>query len=735
MSAGTWQNLKSTSVSLGMNSLVIVPAGLNPATVFGNYQNLGLTHVAGTPLVVPAGQGFGGYGVINDPVQCQGTVVATATQAIELQNGLTLSGTGAVNLGRGNLTVNDMVSSVSGGSLAATVEYVGYKGIGSFSQTGGTNTPYLLELGDLSSDSGSFSLSGSGLLSCTGEDIGEGGAGNFTATGGTNTCSGQLRLGVSRNGTYDLAGSAVLSVPGNEIFGCAGTGTFTQSGGTNNANVISFGTNAGSGGTYNLNGGLLIVSSMSRGSGSAAFNFNGGTLRPSSSSSISLPMTLGTSGSGATFDTAGYSVTLFSSLSGPGSLTKVDSGTLLLGGDNTYTGGTTVNAGTLQAAGAGSLPGYTTPGRITVASGAVLAVSAGGGGWTAASIGMLLSSNGSGFAAGSSLGIDTTGGSLAYAGSISGNMGLVKLGSNVLALSAASTYYGNTLIGGGSLALGSPLALQNSTLDTSGSGTLSFQSLTTATLGGLSGPGTLGLANTSSSAVALSVGNNNANTTYSGMLKGTGSLTKVGSGGLLLSGSNTYTGATTITLGKLTVDGWLTNSAVSVNGGTLGGTGYLNSVTVNAGGNLAPGDPQGVLNLSGNLVLAAGAGMDYDLDGVSTDDEVYMPSGSLTFSGQQFSNFGFTWTDGFGPGTYTLVNAQSITGLGSNLSGSIDGLPATLSVQNKYLMLTVVPEPSTFALLGVGVMGLIGWAWRRRIRNVRTCSRRKEVHPTEACAV
>ena len=44
-------------------------------------------------------------------------------------------------------------------------------------------------------------------------------------------------------------------------------------------------------------------------------------------------MTLGTSGGGATFDTAGYAVTLSGSLSGPGSLTKVDSGTLILGRD------------------------------------------------------------------------------------------------------------------------------------------------------------------------------------------------------------------------------------------------------------------------------------------------------------------------------------------------------------------------------------------------------------------
>ena len=149
----------------------------------------------------------------------------------------------------------------------------------------------------------------------------------------------------------------------------------------------------------------------------------------------------------------------------------------------------------------------------------------------------------------------------------------------------------------------------------------------------------------------------------------------------MLAGSNSYTGPTTISQGKLTVDGWLTNSAVTVNGGTLGGTGHLGSVTVNAGGTLAPGDPQGVLHLSGNLVLASGAFMDYDLDGVSTDDDLSMPSGTLTFSGQGFSNFDFTPLAGFGPGSYTLVTAESIAGLGSNTSGTVDGLPATLAVQ------------------------------------------------------
>ncbi len=82
-------------------------------------------------------------------------------------------------------------------------------------------------------------------------------------------------------------------------------------------------------------------------SGAAAFNFNGGTLQAGSQFANIVPMTLGTGG-GATFDTAGFAVTLTGPLSGPGSLVKVNSGVLTLSASNSYTNGTTVAGGILN---------------------------------------------------------------------------------------------------------------------------------------------------------------------------------------------------------------------------------------------------------------------------------------------------------------------------------------------------------------------------------------------------
>ena len=91
----------------------------------------------------------------------------------------------------------------------------------------------------------------------------------------------------------------------------------------------------------------------------------------------------------------------------------------------------------------------------------------------------------------------------------------------------------------------------------------------------------------------------------------------------------------------------------------------------------------------------------------------------MILSGQQIGDLYVTPSPNFGPGTYTLIDAASISGsLGASTTGTIDGYPATLAVQangnDRDLVLNVTPEPSTLALLAAGAIGLAGYVWRRR---------------------
>jgi autotransporter-associated beta strand protein len=151
------------------------------------------------------------------------------------------------------------------------------------------------------------------------------------------------------------------------------------------------------------------------------------------------------------------------------------------------------------------------------------------------------------------------------------NGGLIMSGASAdLGLSGPNTYYGPTLVSAGVLQLGNLLALQNSPLDTSGAGTVSLNAGTNAyTLGGLNGNRNLSLVITGNPAsltnLVLNTGAGVTNT-YSGIIdnRSTGmNLTKTGAGTQILSGTNTYSGKTTVSAGVLDVRNTATLTASS----------------------------------------------------------------------------------------------------------------------------------------------------------------------------
>ena len=156
-----------------------------------------------------------------------------------------------------------------------------------------------------------------------------------------------------------------------------------------------------------------------------------------------------------------------------------DRARLYLSGTNSYLGGTTVSGGVLQAASPAALPNYNTAGQVTVGNGATLAIATAGTGWQSANLGSLLTANSGGFSGGSNLGLDTTNGNFSYAGAISGNMGLIKLGGNTLTLSGSNNYSVSTAINGGTLQLGNAAALSSGSL-TANSGVLDLTPIRSA---------------------------------------------------------------------------------------------------------------------------------------------------------------------------------------------------------------------------------------------------------------
>jgi autotransporter-associated beta strand protein len=268
--------------------------------------------------------------------------------------------------------------------------------------------------------------------------------------------------------------------------------------------------------------------------------------------------------------------TITSQLQGSGGLTKTGNGTLTLTTNNPYSGGTTVNGGTLELAGAAGGTGRIA-GSVTVNSGATLALTGGDGtgfGWN--NVVTSLSVNGGT--------VNVTGGA---------HFGFGPAATMVLTNGAT---------------------LANGTWQWNGDGLFGFsssgdsQNTISSSLNLRSDAGANHTFNVADGAAAtdLLISGDLTDQWPEYQVVPASWLVKAGAGTLVLSGTNTYDGNTTVSNGILLVNGSITSGA-TVNGGTLAGSGTIGgTVTVNAGGTLAAGSALngiGTLTLTGNLTL------------------------------------------------------------------------------------------------------------------------------------
>ena len=362
-------------------------------------------------------------------------------------------------------------------------------------------------------------------------------SGTNTYTGPTTITTGIINAGsasafgsnsaVTVNGMLDLKGYS------NSIGSLAGSGFVTSSsaaatlttGADNSSTTFSGVIQYGSGGMSltKVGSGTLTLTVGQHYSGS--FNVNGGTLELNDSLRSGMGGMAIAIASGATLNyNSAYLGTVTSIISGAGTLVKNNiTTTLTLSGVNTYSGGTSVNGGTLEVTGslASSAP-------ISIASGCTLKYNAA----TAQTI----------------------------SGTISGAGTLAKNNTNILTLSGTNTYTGPTMISGGTLKVGSASALGSNSAVTA-NGTLDLAGFSYS-FGSLAGSGTV--TNSVATATTLTLGADNSTTSFSGIIQngsGTMTLTKAGSGTLTLAGANTYSGGTNADAGTLAVTGSLSSSA------------------------------------------------------------------------------------------------------------------------------------------------------------------------------
>ncbi|WP_293810654.1 autotransporter-associated beta strand repeat-containing protein [uncultured Bosea sp.] len=403
-------------------------------------------------------------------------------------------------------------------------------------------------------------------------------------------------------------------------------------------------------------------------------------------------------------------------ISGDGSftLTGAAGGGLTLTRAQSYTGMTTINAGTLRMGVANAL---------TASAGLQLIA----GSWDLngydQTVKGLAGNPGTDVALGSATLTVDNAGNTAYWGSISGAGGLTKTGSGIFELNGTNTYSGATNVASGFMRIGTGGSLLNSaavnisngahlsvggpsalspTVAVSLTGAGSLLSLTAGqSIGSLAG--TAGTGVWLDPGMMLTTGGNHTSTVFSGNLgpNGEGSLTKIGTGAFTLAGTNGYTGATTVNAGSLIVNGSIASSSgVTVAAGAaLGGTGVVPTTVLN-GGTLSPGNSPGTLTVNGNLTFNPGSIYLAEIQGANADRVNVTGTAALAgtlrlapLGGAYVFNSAYTLLSAAGgrTGTFSPVDTTGTFG---------DGVTTTVSYTANDVLLTLAPRPLTPGIPG-----------------------------------
>ncbi len=703
--------------------------------------------------------------------------LGSGTLALAVSNtytGATIINSGVLSISNDNnlgaapssATANQLV--IQGGAALQTsgvVTLAANRGIGlgsgaSIIVTSSTDTlTYAGVMANVSSGTaGSLTLGGAGTLTLTGSN---------TYTGVTTVGSGMLQLGdgTSKNGS--VAGGIVVNT-GSLTFANPTAQTFANSlTGSGNLTKIGAGemTLSGTGIQCNGNvsvssGTLQVVNAWSGGPGTtsmaqAGFSAGAGFFLTANTLSV---------GSGAVLefyvddtdpyqgdDDGGWGDSTFASATGASPLSHgslgTQSGTIITGNGVFRKTGPGVLA--FEAYNS-SVSFQMTGGTIDIEDGLLRNGAWGGPTWTNNKASMNLGPNGwfdmwrgnpvyidaltgsgkfnddDGYGVNNYLTIGVNNGSGTWSGQISDQSNtifVIKTGSGTEAFSGTNVYHGTTTISGGVLELANANAVENSTVVVNVNNGLALATSSTYNVGGLSGSSNISLTAVGGGAAVLSVGGNGQNTTYSGVLAGLGSLTKAGTDTLTLTGSETYTGGTTISAGTLQLgDGASYNGSIAGSAtdnacltfanpnaqtyaGTISGTGnvtmlgpgvlaltapntYSGGTTV-GGGTLQLGNTAALGSTSGTAAVSSGATLDLhgyslgvgalsgagiidNLSGASTYTlTVGKGNASGTFSGVIQNTTGAIALSKTGTGTLVLSGSDTYTGGTTISSGTL----------------------------------------------------------------